>query len=142
MKTILSNKQGFRIPHAELVTFSRANLVNLGINNDVASKIATVKHLGPTKTTAVAAYHFWNWILLIVFCVSIYWSFTKDWWWIIIGVFLVVVVSSANKKSNASNFLDAALIDEAFYNRVLQLDGWFYQVDDENVATFEKYRVN
>ncbi len=132
MKKVLSNRQGIKIPHADMVRLRNAGIINLGIENDLSAKIATIKNLGPRKTSAVAAFHFWNWVALGVLGVSIYWSFTKDWWWFIPGLILLAIISSANRKGNAENFLDAAMVDVDFYERILRLDGWLYQIEEEN----------
>jgi hypothetical protein len=45
---------------------------------------------------------------------------------------LLAIISSANRKGNAENFLDAAMVDVDFYERILRLDGWLYQIEEEN----------
>ena len=43
------------------------------------------------------------------------------------------MIFNVNKRSNSENFLEAAMVDKELYERVLQLDGWMYQVKDEDV---------
>jgi hypothetical protein len=136
---ILTNRQGFRIPHADMVNLRQQGLLNLGVENDLATKVAGMTNLGPKKTTAVAAFHFWNWVGFIVLIGSVYWSFTKDWWWFILGFILWRMLWSANKKANADNFLDAAMVDKEFYDRVLDMGGWMYQVKKSDSSLFSKY---
>ena len=44
-----------------------------------------------------------------------------------------------NKKGNADNYLDAAMIDKEFYERVQALNGWVYELEEE--AFREKLKV-
>ena len=138
--TILTNRQGVHLPHSDVISLRAKGLLNLGIENDLAEKISVNKALGPTRTTATAAFHFWNWIAIGIFFGSVYWSFTRDWWWFIIGFMGMRMLWKANTKGNADNLLDAAMVDPEFYNRVLALDGWMYQVPEENLAEFSRYR--
>lgn len=138
-KGILTNRQGFRIPHADMVNLKRQGMLNLGVENDLATKIAGMTNLGPKKTTAVIAFHFWNWVGFIVLLGSIYWSFTKNWWWFIGGFIIWRALWSANKTANAENFLDAAMVDKDFYDRVLEMNGWMYQVKKTDAAVFSQY---
>ncbi len=46
---------------------------------------------------------------------------------------------SSNKKGNAENFLDAAMIDKEFYDRVLALDGWMYQFKEDDFPKLVKF---
>ncbi len=42
-------------------------------------------------------------------------------------------VWNANKKGNAANFVNAALEDKEFYEKVMEIDGWIYQFDEGHV---------
>jgi uncharacterized protein with von Willebrand factor type A (vWA) domain len=44
------------------------------------------------------------------------------------------LVWNANKKANAENYLDAAMIDKEFYEKVMELDGWMYQINESNTS--------
>jgi hypothetical protein len=136
---ILSNQKGVKIPHEDLVQLRQKGILNLGIENDFATQISGRTNIGPKKTTAVAAFHFWNWVGVGVLLWSIYWSFTKNWWWFMPGFILMRALWSANKKGNADNFLDAAMVDKEFYDRVLEVNGWMYQVKEEDEHRLLKY---
>jgi hypothetical protein len=136
---ILSNRDGIKIPHADMVALRQAGVINLGIENELSATIAGVTNIGPKKTTAVAAFQFWNWIAVGIFAGSIYWSFTKSWWWFILGLIVMRAIWSANKKGNAENFLDAAMIDKEFYERILNLNGWMYQFNEEDMPRLAKF---
>jgi len=104
--------------------------LNLGINDEISEKVALKKGLGPTKTTANIAFHFWNWIAVGGFLYTVYLSFTSSWWWFLIGFSWGGIVFRANKKGNSNNYLDAAMIDEEFYERIRILNGWLYQIEE------------
>lgn len=125
----LSNKQGLKIPHEKLVELRLKGVVQLGILNEVAAVISSNRSLQPTKTTAAAAFKFWNLVALVVLVGSIYMSFTQRWWWFLIGFFVSGLIANSNKKGNAENLLDAAMVDKNFYDKVMALDGWLYEVD-------------
>jgi hypothetical protein len=138
-KQILSNRDGLKIPHADMVALRQAGVINLGIENELSATIAGVTNIGPKKTTVVAAFQFWNWTAVGIFVGSIYWSFTKSWWWFIAGLIVMRVIWSANKKGNAENFLEAAILDNKFYDRVLAIDGWMYQFKEDDYESLKKY---
>ncbi len=133
----LSNKQGLKIPHEKLIELRAKGVLQLGIRNELATVISSNKGLQPTKTTAAAAFKFWNFVALVVFVGSIYMSFTKSWWWFLIGVFVSGLIANSNKKGNAENLLDAALVDKIFYDKIMALDGWLYEVDASDPAAFQ-----
>jgi len=132
-KKLLTNKNGFQLNHENLVELRTKNLIQLGIQNDVASLVSSNKSLSPTKTTASAAYKFWNFIAAAVFLAGIYKGVTDSLWFILMGIIASAVISSSNKKGNAENLLDAAMIDKDFYEKILALKGWMYQFEEEDI---------
>jgi hypothetical protein len=140
-RKILSNKDGLKIPHVDMVLLRQKGVINLGIENELSTTIAGVTNIGPKKSTAVMAFHFWNWIATGIFFGSIYWSFTKSWWWFILGYILMQAIWSANKKGNAENFLDSAMQDKEFYDRILSIDGWMYQFKNDDFELLKKYII-
>lgn len=139
-RVILTNRQGFKVPHEEMVKLRYEGKLNLGIENDLSTKISGLfPTVGPDKTLAVAAFHFWNWVAIAILLWTIYWSFVSSWWWFILGLGIMQVIWSANKVGNAENFLDAAMIDKDFYERVLDLKGWMYQLAESDAEEFSKY---
>ena len=90
------------LPHADMVALRNAGQLNLGIDNELAAQISS-HAIRPTKTTASAAFIFWNFIGFVVLGVSIYWSFTSNWWWFIVGLVAAFAVWGANRKGNSTN---------------------------------------
>jgi hypothetical protein len=82
-------------------------------------------------------------VALLGLLYSIYLSFTSHWWWFLIGLIAAVVVNRANRSANQSNLLDAAMIDANFYERVAQLGGWLYRMNEEDAEPFftDDYRL-
>lgn len=120
------------IQHAYLVALRKAGHLNLGMDHLVAAQIAN-EGLGPTKGTANLAFYFWNIVAFGVLGFTIYISFTSHWWWFIVGLVALSVIWKANKRGNAENLLDAAFYDEDFYERVRQMGGWIYQIDQRGM---------
>lgn len=118
------------IEHAKMIELRKAGLLNLGIDNLLASRIASARGVSPKTTTASAAFHFWSWVAMCVFIYSIYLSFTQSWWWFIPGLVVMQAIWKANKKGNSENLLDAAMIDPEFYERVKTMSGWLYELED------------
>ncbi len=121
------------IRHAEMLELRRAGKLNLGMDIDIAAKILDTPGLGPTTTTANAAGHFWNWIALGALVYSVYLSFTWHWWAFIPGLIVTRVIRGANKILNSQNYLDAAMVDENFYERIRSVGGWLYEMAPETV---------
>lgn len=125
------------LPYTDMVALRNAGALNLGIDPEAAFQISLQK-LGPTKTTATGAFHFWNFIAMAAFGVSVYMSFTSNWWWFFVGFVAMFVIWNANKKGNATNLLDAAMVDPAFYERVRRIGGWRYQIDGGRAAQYRR----
>lgn len=125
------------LPYADMIALRKAGALNLGIEHEAAFQISAQK-LGPTKTTASSAFHFWNFIAMAAFGVSIYMSFASHWWWFLVGFIAALVIWNANKKGNATNLLDAAMVDPAFYERVRVIGGWRYQMNEREAAKYWK----
>jgi hypothetical protein len=125
------------LPYADMVALRNAGALNLGIDHEAAFQISAQK-LGPAKTAVSGAFHFWNFIAMAAFGVSVYMSFTINWWWFLVGLVALFVIWNANKKGNATNLLDAAMVDPAFYERVRYIGGWLYQIDEGRAAKYKK----
>jgi hypothetical protein len=126
------------LSHSDMLELRNSGMLNLGIDNRLAVEVANARGAGPTKTTAVAAHRFWTLIALGVFLFGIYLSFTSSWWWFIPGIIVMTVIWNANKKSTGENFLDAAMIDQEFYERVRGIGGWLYEMEE---STAERFKV-
>ena len=87
------------ISHSKLLELRQAGKLNLGIGQEDAAKIANDPRYAP-KTTANAAFKFWNFVTTAGFFYAVYLSFTDAWWWIVIGLFGCMVVFRANKKGH------------------------------------------
>jgi hypothetical protein len=133
MKTF-KNQDGYKLTHAEVFMLRDSGRLNLGVNEILVQRL-TEKGLGP-KTTARAAYKFWTFVAGAVFIYSIYLSFTKHWWYFIVGFLLLGLIQGSNNKGNVTNYLDAAIVDKEFYDNVLLVDGWMYQIDETEVGIF------
>ena len=114
-----------------MVELDHDGKVNLGITNELAARMTNYKGLGPTKTTANIAFHFWNYIAVGGFFYTVYLSFASSWWWFLIGFWGAVMVFRSNKKANSTNYINAAIDDEEFYERVRNVNGWLYQMEEE-----------
>ena len=125
------------ISHAEYIKLHKENLLVLGVDNDLATRAASAG-LGPKKGGTSAAYHFYSWVSIGVFVLSIYFSFISNWWWFIVGFISMMVIWNGNKKGNASNFLNSAMYDKEFYERFRDANIWIYQMED-NVAGRYKF---
>ena len=124
------------LTHSQMLELKNAGFLQLGIDDTLSSQILNEKEIAPIKTTASAAFKFYSWLAMGAFGYSIYLSFTSNWWWFIVGIFVMQIIWSANKKGGSENVLDAALIDSDFYERVRQLGGWLYKIEESEA---EKY---
>ena len=127
------------LSHERVVELREAGDLNLGIDNDFSARLAQEKGLGPKKTTANAAFHFWNLVTFGVFAYTLYLSFIDAWWWGVLGFVGCVWYYRMNKRGNADNYLHAVIIGEEFYKRVQAVNGWIYELGEE--ALKEKLKV-
>lgn len=136
MKNYLNTE--ISIPHEEMIRLRRSGKLNLGLNNDVAIKIADDVRYAPKSVGTSAAMHFWSWVAVGQFIFCVYLSFNGIWWLFIPSFFAAIAIHRANKKGTAQNLLDEAHHDKDFYERIRQINGWLYQTDEE---TAEKFKV-
>lgn len=99
MEKIYTSKD-VHIPHSELVRLRQENRVSLGISELAADQIGVLSRLQPTKTTAAAAFRFWNIVLLAALVYSIYLSFTSAWWWFFVGIAVGLIIAKANSEES------------------------------------------
>lgn len=135
MEKIYTSKD-VHIPHSELVRLRQENRVSLGISELAADQIGVLSRLQPTKTTAAAAFRFWNIVLLAALVYSIYLSFTSAWWWFFVGIAVGLIIAKANSEANQRNLLDAAMVDPEFYEKVAALGGWYFKMSPEDAEPY------
>ena len=124
------------LTHSQMLELKNAGFLQLGIDDNLSAQILNAKGIAPTTTSASAAFHFYNLLAVGTFGYSIYLSFASNWWWFILGFLVMRIIWSANKKGGSENVLDAALDDSRFYDRVRQLNGWVYKIEESEA---EKY---
>ena len=124
------------IRHEQLLSLCSAGDLKLGINDDVSTQILNTPGAGPSVTTANAAGHLWNWIAFGTLIYSVYLSFSWHWWAFIPGIIVMRSIYGANKLSNSQNYLDAAMVDEDFYNRICSAGVWLYEMEPELAAKY------
>lgn len=117
------------LPHAEMVQLRNRGKLNLGIDELAAAKF-TDAGIRPSGTST-AAFKFYRLVALAAFGGGLYMAFTSAWWWGLIGWAALAIIWNANKRGHADNLLDAAMADELFYERIRELGGWIYQIDDD-----------
>ncbi|WP_349362457.1 MAG: hypothetical protein ABL307_08710 [Roseitalea porphyridii] len=118
-----------RISHEQMVSLRQQGKLNLGIEASTASSLinAGVKPSG----TALAAHRTYVLLGYAAFVVGLYLAFTSAWWWGIFGGIVMLLIWRANMAGTRENMLDAAMEDERFYERVLELNGWLYQIEED-----------
>ena len=86
----------------------------------------------------------WHWFMLIFDSLltaltlgfTIYSSVTGNWWWFLIGL-LIVPIFWQNTSTTAQEIVEKALKDEAFYNRIAHIQGWFYVIEEETLNSIK-----
>jgi len=126
------------IPHEAMVRMRDTGELDLGMAEALGTKIALTHAAGPKGDGSKAAFHFYSWLAIGVFAVSVYYSFADRWWWFIVGLFGMVVIWRSNKQSTGQNFAEAAYFDRDFYDRVLEVDGWLYKLDEKLASQYLK----
>jgi hypothetical protein len=129
------NCREISLTHDQMVSLRQTGKLNLVIENDLAARVSTGRN-APKKSTITAAFYFWQVVVLIVEVGSIYLSFTSHWWWFIPGLVLAGMLFKANATGNAENLIDAAMMDPAFYESIRKQNGWLYQIEEADAATY------
>jgi hypothetical protein len=132
-KVTLSGTQ-VSVPHAAMVSLRREGKLNLGIVNDVGEKLVSLG-IRPAGGTS-AAFWFYRLVALSVFVLGLYWAFTSAWWWGVLGLIAMTVIWNANRTGLSENLMDAAMDDPLFYERVRELNGWLYQIEEDAAEPF------
>lgn len=134
-KVVYSGSQ-LSLSYSEMIVLRQSGKLNLGIDELVALRLADLG-IHP-KGSASAAFYFFKLLAVGAFALGMYWAFTSAWWWGLIGVVVMAIIWSGNKTGHAENLLDAAMRDAHFYERVRELNGWRYQIDDDIAAHLSK----
>lgn len=98
------------LTHAQMLHLKNAGKLTLSIHNDLAALIVHLRWLAPSKRTASAAFHVWNWL-----------------------------AGRVKKKGNSEIVLDAGLADGEFYERVRKIGGWLYHIDASEADKFKTH---
>ena len=126
------------IPYEDMLAMRKAGKLNLGMNENIATKVADDKRYAPKSIKTNLAMHFWSWVAVGQFIYAIYESITRIWWIFIPSFFLMFVIHRANKKGTSQNLLDEAMTDRDFYERVREADGWLYELNEDEAEQFKR----
>lgn len=127
-----------KISYDEFVRLIRNSQVLLGISDNDATHICENPHLAPKETSARAAMIFFKYLNICILIFSLYLSFKYHWWYILTGIVFIGVTSGGEKRGNSSNILQAAIIDEPFYERVADLGCWVYKMPIEVAESYRR----
>jgi hypothetical protein len=112
--------------------------LKLGIHDEDSAQILSTPGAGPSATTANAAGHFWNWVAFGALGYSVYLSFSWHWWAFIPGLIVMRAIYRANKVSNSQNYIDAAMVDKDFYDRIRSAGAWLYEMESDLADKFTR----
>lgn len=130
------------IRYEDFLALRRDGKVSLNIQDVVADTIGVSPQLQPVKTTAGAAFTFWNRVTLALIIVSVVLSFTYAWWCFLVGIGAGLAIVTANGRANQRNLLDAAMVDSEFYEKIRSVRGWEYRMHPYDAEPYltESYR--
>ena len=126
------------IPYEDMISLRKSGKLNLGMDDELATKLADDARFAPKSIKTTMAMYFWTWIAVGQFIYSIYESFTGLWWVFIPSFFLMFVIHRANKKGTSQNLLDEAHKDKDFYERVRKGKFWQYEISEDDA---KKYKI-
>lgn len=130
------------IPHNDLVALRRSGTLYLGIDQRVASQLSLSSAYAPRGNAVRAAFLLYEWLAIAVLVVGICLSFAWKWYAFVPALLLTAIIRRGNKQGNADNILDAAMADEDFYLKVLDLNGWLYRLPPEVAAKYTRQSPN
>ena len=126
------------IPYEDYKRLHLEGKCNLGIPNDAADQISSMKGALPKGSGTGYAFIFYNLVAYGCFGYSLYLSFTWNWWTFIVGFLIAGIIFRVNKKSNAENVLNDALHNKEFYENLRYIKTLSYQLDESIV---EEYKI-
>ena len=126
------------IPYEDMISLRKSGKLNLGMDDELATKLADDARFAPKSIKSTMAMHFWSLIAVGQFIYSIYESFTGIWWVFIPSFFLMFAIHKANKKGTSQNLLEEAHTDKDFYERVRKGKFWQYEISEEDA---KKYKI-
>ena len=138
MAKILFSCDEVNLPHAEMVELRKSGHLELGIDDRLLMEIASKINVGLKKSSVAIAFHFWNWVAVGGLIYTIYLSFTVNWWWFILGFIGMSVIWKVNKELNSQNYLEVAMVDEEFYERIREFGGWIYKIEESVVDKYKR----
>ena len=126
------------IPYDEMISLRKSGKLNLGMDDELATKLADDTRFAPKSIKTTMAMYLWSLVAVGQFVYSIYESFTGVWWIFIPSFLLMFAIHRANKKGTSQNLLDEALTDKDFYERVRKGKFWQYEISEEDA---NKYKI-
>ena len=130
------NSHRIKIPYKEATQLHKEGKLLLGITDELSINILSIKALRPKNKSVVIAFYLWFFIGFLGLCYSIYLSFTSEWWIFIVGFICFRILTSCNNKAHIQNILEEAMRDEDFYNNILSINGWLYQITENDAQNY------
>ncbi len=124
------------LTHEQMIELRKSGKLNLGMENDLSIRLADSLDYSPKSMLSSIAMHFWSCVAVGIFGYSIYLSITSAWWWFIPGFSIMIAIHRANKKGTSQNLLYEAMRDKEFYEKVRKINGWMYEMEEEDASNF------
>lgn len=125
---------GVDLSHDKMIGLNRAGYLRLGLNYDLLDGIKSLKKLNKAKAWE-ATDLFWTGVVGVGLVASVYLAINVAWWLGVPSFAACYMLHKANNDLSPDRLLAAGMADPEFYEKVQQINGWLYEVE-ERVALF------
>ena len=118
------------LTHDQMIELHKDGFLNLSIKPSLETQIERLANKELKKITSGYELTPRHVIALGVLGVSVYFGINDSLGWLVIGLVAVVIIA-IGKSGNTENPLDLAMRDAEFFNRVRDVKGWIFHIEED-----------
>ena len=118
------------LTHYQMIELNKDGFLNLSIKPSLETQIERLANKDLKKITSGYELTPRHVIALGVLGVSVYFGINDSLGWLVIGLVAVVIIA-IGKSGNTENPLDLAMRDAEFFNRVRDVKGWIFHIEED-----------
>jgi hypothetical protein len=134
-----SNSNGIRIPFEKLPAFLELLSARLVFNGSQRSRVIAALGSDRPPVPNSGLRWFFHWVRVALVFVFLFLAISHSWLWGILSLIMIPIIFGAAADLHAPHpYAARALKDREFYDRVMALNGWIYEVHPEDTFKFAK----
>ena len=117
------------LTHDQMVELNKEGSLNLIIVDSLEKQIDSLSQYESKNINSGYKLTKRKIIALGVLGVSFYFGINESWGWLVIGIIAAAIIV-LKKGNNNTNFIDLAIKDADFFEKVKEIEGWIFQIEE------------